>query len=454
MLASLRLEQDDYIDCEALLRRAIAAAPADGEAHTTLADALQLQGRLPAAIEAYQAALALGDRRAVVWNNLGLALQARVDFAGAVRCYQSALEEDPDSIEALYNLGLLRFEQDDFLGAIQCYERALQNDPIEADILNNLGNALFCVQRLDEALAMYQLALQQEPGNPVFLSNLALAARAGGDEKLAAEVLARQHRDPQIWVGTGMSLQRRGDREGAIEAFRRALVLQPDEPTARHLLDALLGSRPKHADPGYIEALFDDYAPRFEGHLVSGLSYQIPALMRWLLSDLLGPDARFATHLDLGCGTGLVGAEMREIVDHLVGLDLSGEMLRRCRNRSIYDALHQVEFVSWLEQSEARFELVTAADVVIYTGDLAPLFAALQARMLPGGRMLFSTERIHDAAGDYVLQPTGRFAHSRAYIRRLAARFGFAEEKIGAAEIRRNRLGWEQGDVVLLRRSP
>jgi Flp pilus assembly protein TadD len=40
MLASLRLEQDDYIDCEALLRRAIAAAPADGEAHTTLADAL------------------------------------------------------------------------------------------------------------------------------------------------------------------------------------------------------------------------------------------------------------------------------------------------------------------------------------------------------------------------------------------------------------------------------
>jgi len=452
LLGMLRIQQDDYTDGEAQLRRAIAADPDDGEAHSALADALQLQRRFGEAIDAYFVALERGDKRATVWSNLGLALQAKADYPSAMRCYESALAVNPEHIEALYNLGLLRYELDDFSGAARCYRQALRLDPIEADVLNNLGNALYCTQQLDEAIAMYQRALSQQPDNPTFLRNLGLAAQAGGNIEIAREVLRQQERDPQMWVGTGMSLQRRGDSDGAISAYRRALALQPDEPTARHLLDALVGTRPERADPAYVTALFNDYAPRFEGHLVGELSYQIPALMRWLLTERLGDAHRFDAHLDLGCGTGLVGAEMRELVGRLVGVDLSAEMLRRADNRSIYDALYEREFVGWLSETDETFDLVTAADVIIYLGDLSPLLAALAARMPPGGRLLFSTERLEDGLGDYVLRPSGRFAHSRAYLRRIADQHGFDEEQLGSAEIRRKRVGWEEGDVLLLRR--
>jgi predicted TPR repeat methyltransferase len=452
LLGTLRIQQDDYTDGEAQLRRAIVAAPDDGESHTALADALQLQRRFADAAESYILALERGDRRATVWSNLGLSLSAQADYPSARRCYESALAVNPEHTEALYNLGLLCYELDDFEGAIDAYRRALRQDPIEADVLNNLGNALYCTQQLDEAVAMYKRALREDPGNPVFLRNLGLAAQAGGDIIVAADVLAQQERDPQLWVGMGMSLQRRGDTDGAIDAYRRALAIQPDEPTARHLLDALTGAQPDRAAPNYVEMLFDDYAPRFEGHLVTELAYQIPALMRWLLGELLGADARFESMLDLGCGTGLVGAELRDIVARMVGVDLSEQMLRRCRNRELYDDLYRVDLIDWLSETEETFDLVTAADVIIYLGDLTPMFEVLSRRIRPGGRLLLSTERLEDGLGDYLLRPSGRFAHSRVYLRRLAARFGFTEERLGSAEIRRSKMGWDEGDVVLLLR--
>lgn len=455
LLGLLRIQQDDYTAGEALLRRAVAADPADGEAFATLGDALQLQRRIGEAIACYQQALSLGDGRGSVWCNLGLALQHRGDSASALRCYTSALKADPEHLLALYNRGLLRYEQGDIDGAIESYEAALRVDPLEVDLLNNLGNALFRAGRLDEALATYQRGLAVEADHHLLMANFRLAAEAGGDMAAAAAVLARQEQDAQLWVGTGLARQRRGDTDGAAEAFRRALAVEPGEPTARHMLDTLIGEPITRAAPDYIAALFDDYAPRFEGHLVSQLGYQIPALMRWLLGEVCGAEARFSALLDLGCGTGLVGAELREIVDRMVGVDLSAEMLRRSRNRGIYDDLHRAELVGWLAQADETFDLVVAADVLIYTGDLGPFFAALAAVLRPGGRLLFSTERLEDDDGqhDYVLLPTGRFAHSRAYLRRLAAAHGLTEERIGRAEIRRTRVGWEEGDVVLLQKT-
>ena len=456
LLGMLRVQQESFLVGEGLLRQAVALAPVEGECWTALGDALQLQRQLGEAVVVYEQALAAGDRRAVVWNNLGLAHQGRAAYDEAARCYQEALAADPEYLEGLYNLGLLQHELGDLPGAIACYEQALRIDPAEVDVLNNLGNALLVSGRPHEAVAMYQRALRMAPPEETSTleRNLALALEAGGDPWQAAQVLQRQDADPDVWVSTGLSMQRRGDVEGAIGAYRRALALQADHPTARHLLDALTGVLPDVAPPEYVQALFDDYAPRFEGHLVGQLAYQIPALMRWMLDNLLGDDAppRFAAHLDLGCGTGLVGAELRERVDRMVGVDLSAEMLARCRLRpGIYDALHQSELVAWLAGTDETFDLMTAADVVIYIGDLGPLVRAAAARLRPGGRLLLSTERLEDGVGDYLLRPTGRFAHSRDYLRRLAAESGLEVEQLGSTEIRRTQLGWEEGDVVLLR---
>ena len=65
-----------------------------------------------------------------------------------------------------------------------------------------------------------------------------------------------------------------------------------------------------------------------------------------------------------------------------------------------------------------------AADVLIYLGDLAPLFAAVRATM-DRGVFCFSVETLADDDSDFQLQPSLRYAHSEAYLQRLAAAHGF-----------------------------
>jgi predicted TPR repeat methyltransferase len=81
--------------------------------------------------------------------------------------------------------------------------------------------------------------------------------------------------------------------------------------------------------------------------------------------------------------------------------------------------LHLAEVHTWLRgASAARFDLVIAADVFIYIGALEDLFHETARSLRPAGWFAFSTEECE--AADYTLLPTGRYAQSEAYIRRLA----------------------------------
>ncbi len=70
-----------------------------------------------------------------------------------------------------------------------------------------------------------------------------------------------------------------------------------------------------------------------------------------------------------------------------------------------------------------NYDLLLAADTLVYLGDLAPLFAAAANRLVPGGVFLFTVER-NDGAG-YALGPKRRWRHSEAYLRVQAEAAGF-----------------------------
>jgi len=59
-----------------------------------------------------------------------------------------------------------------------------------------------------------------------------------------------------------------------------------------HLLLARLGWRPRRAPAGYVRALFDDYAGRFDEHLMVDLAYHAPNLVRGLVGERLAGMAR------------------------------------------------------------------------------------------------------------------------------------------------------------------
>jgi predicted TPR repeat methyltransferase len=144
---------------------------------------------------------------------------------------------------------------------------------------------------------------------------------------------------------------------------------------------------------------------------------------------------RPARVLDLGCGTGLLGAALAPAAATITGVDLSAEMLERAATRGIYAQLAKAEMVEYLRAAgAATFDAVLAADVFVYLGDLEPVFEGAARALLPGGVFAFSVEALE--AGGYALLPNGRYAHSASYLRAAAARQGLSERGFERVRLR------------------
>lgn len=168
--------------------------------------------------------------------------------------------------------------------------------------------------------------------------------------------------------------------------------------------------------------IFDDYADEFDDHLVNALKYEIPSILRSKTESL-----RFRRCLDMGCGTGLVGREFRDSVSEwLEGVDLSDRMLAKAAERNKYDALHHRDLLTHLRrQQPSSFDLLIAADVLVYVHPLEPVFREVRRVLEPGGYFLFSVEAVlpEEAEEGFLERDSERFAHSRPYLCGLAAGF-------------------------------
>ena len=201
----------------------------------------------------------------------------------------------------------------------------------------------------------------------------------------------------------------------------------------------------------YVARLFDDYAPRFEAHLVTNLGYRGPALIIDAL-DAIAAGRRFPSAVDLGSGAGLMGEALRERIDHLTGVDLSAAMIAKTRERGIYDRLAVGEAAAMLRrQRSGAFDLIVAADMLVYVGDLKPLFAAIFAALTVEGLFAFSVET-HEGDG-FRLEATMRFAHSRAYVEGIAGEAGLRPLLIRSASARREARADAPGLICVVQRT-
>jgi predicted TPR repeat methyltransferase len=217
------------------------------------------------------------------------------------------------------------------------------------------------------------------------------------------------------WFLLGEAREMEGDLKAASNAFRRVIVLDPEDRLGAGLHLAKLGGR-KSAyamSRAYVRTLFDQYAGRFDRELVEALGYNAPTLLRAAI-DSKG-ERRFKRALDLGCGTGLMGEAIRDKVDELVGVDISGRMIEIATRKKIYDSLGVSDLVEFLENEKEAFDLILAADVFVYCSDLKPIFTAASHKLSPLGLFAFTVET-HE--GKYViLRDTLRFAHAEKYLR-------------------------------------
>ena len=284
----------------------------------------------------------------------------------------------------------------------------------------------------------------------------ACALSEEGDHAAAADLLAqtleRAPHWPVAWSALGHACLAQGDGARARVAFGQALRLDPADAIGASLALAALDpdAMPAAAPARFVARLFDGYASRFDAHLQEGLGYRAPALLRAALDAVARPPRRFARALDIGCGTGLGGAALRDRVDRLCGVDLSPRMIEQAAAKALYDELSTGDLMAALETTPAC-DLILAADVLIYTGDLASVFAAAHRALSPGGLFAFTLQRA-DAGTGVCVGPDLRFSHAPDHVASRATAAGLAVAAWDTASTRRDGGADVPGLVVVLRR--
>jgi predicted TPR repeat methyltransferase len=176
----------------------------------------------------------------------------------------------------------------------------------------------------------------------------------------------------------------------------------------------------------YVQALFDQYAPRFEHTLVNDLDYRAPSLIfKAVVAARVAArkPALFKRAVDLGCGTGLAAAAFARQVDHFIGIDLSPGMIKEARATNLYAELEVADMIEGLRsKGDASANLVVAADAFVYLSDLAPVLTEARRVLASGGVLAFTLET-HDRDG-IVLGEGLRYAHSAEYVRGAIAKAG------------------------------
>ncbi|MEN8207540.1 MAG: tetratricopeptide repeat protein [Pseudomonadota bacterium] len=410
-------------------------------------------GRLQKARQVYKKILKASPQYVDVIHMLGLLEHQSGKNETAVSLLNRAVEQGPASAELFTNLGSALQAQGAFSEAIDAFRKAIGINPRFALAYNNLGNALRAGGDVDAALDAFRQAIRVAPDFALAYYNLGdlLHAQGREDEAIASmkRALALEPEFADACNSLATMLMEQGAMDEARGLFERTLQLDNENTSARHMLAALEGHTTKSAPAGYVVGLFDGCAAYFDRHLVEELGYTVPRNLHKLVSQLPGTEQQELDVMDLGCGTGLCGPLFRGMARTMVGVDLSPGMLARAGERKLYDKLVRDDITNELRKYNNAYDLILAADVFIYVGRLDQVFEATTRTLRPGGLFAFSIET-ESGGEDYVLRPSGRYAHSVAYIRRLANAVGLREVGLEESVLRMDKGQPIDGYIVVL----
>jgi len=382
------------------------------------------------AMQCYQRAIELKPDYAIAHNNLGNAFKHLERYQEALNAYRQAINLTPDNAEAFYNAGLVLHLTGEFDTALNHFDRALSFRPHHAQTWFARGLSLQQSARFEIAIDSYNRAIDLKPDYAEAFFNLGILHNRvmQYERAVASFALAIQYRPDyaKAYFYSGNAYRQLLQHEAAIAAYQRAGELGVDADSVRFALATLgIGETPMAPPANYIRELFDQYADHFDEHLTKVLRYAIPEQIAQAVSPYL-LHAQLDS-LDLGCGTGLCAGWLRSCSRELTGVDLSQNMLNQAARLNLYDHLICAEITAFLFAEERQTDLIIAADVLVYLGDLKPVVQGVERVLRPGGLFCFSVEdsRYLNLAGDFILQTSNRYAHSQSYIETLAQQCGF-----------------------------
>lgn len=448
-------------------------------------------GDVDAALRYLQAAQRMTPNAPELYNHIGTAFRIKGIWAEAERHYLEALRLRPHYAEALNNVGALYYRQGRWKEArsffeqaleakanywdahrnlantlIQCeepaqaeshYRRVLSQYPDDISVCHNLGILLVTQGRFAEAKPLLQTALAQDTPMADARFHLGMIATAEGAFEQAKtyyeEVLSQAPTHSNAHHNLATIHLHLGRYEDAKVHFGAALSANPNNATAQHFLQALEGNTPATTSSAFLTELFDFYAPHYDHHLKEGLAYQVPEAIRQTLTPFARQAGQPWDILDVGCGTGLMAPYLQDLCLHLIGIDLSDNMIQKAKRLGGYTKLHTGDCLAILPSTYPQYaDCLIAADVLVYHGDLHPFLDAFTAALKPQGLLCFTTESSEDKE-DYTIQRTGRFAHARDYVEQALVQRGYSVLEDASVTLRRHDDHAQKGTLWLAQKA-
>ena len=396
-------------------------------------------GRLQQAAAALNAAAAGAPQDARVYLTGAVLAHAAGNAQQELLSLKRAVQLAPQWWPAFAELAKALARQERLGEAVAVANRAVELAPRELAALetavavaNSAGDPASARRHLETALALRPGDLGIRRALGVVLDKLHAHADA---EPLWRGILAEHPDDVSALGWLGVCLIGMGRFDEARAPLERALELEPAHATLPFHLAIARGETPAAQPLATVQQLFDDYANRFDAHLEGKLQYRLPSRV----ADIIRKrhPALDISILDLGCGTGLLGAQLGAIKGAFVGVDLSRNMLEKAKRLGVYSRLRMNDLVAEMgEIASASFDIVTANDVFIYVGDISAAVQAAHRVLRPGGALIFSCETARESEGALVLRASKRYAHARSAVEALCRDAGFRSCTIETLDLR------------------
>jgi len=140
-------------------------------------------------------------------------------------------------------------------------------------------------------------------------------------------------------------------------------------------------------DSAEVMQQYDEMAPTYDATLLNDWGYQAPAVAADLLARYVDSTA---TVLDVGCGTGLTGRELKRVgFATLTGADISQPSLDSAAQKTVYACLVRTDLLEPLPFEADSFDAALCVGVLSYiTGE--GLFRELCRVVRSGGTLVLS----------------------------------------------------------------
>jgi predicted TPR repeat methyltransferase len=350
--------------------------------------------------------------------DLGLILKKIGKFDEAIQVYKNAISINPNLPELYNNLANLQRLKGNFSDAERNYQFAIKLNPNLSEAYNNLGNIKLIYGKFTEAILNYKQSIKINPN------------------------LLKSH------INLGKIYTIIKNYQKAKLTYLNALKIDENCFEAKHMINVLNGNDKVKISTEYVRNIFDDYADTFDHSLTHDLNYKVPIFFKNIILNNTS-NLNIGKVLDLGCGTGLIGEQIKNYCEYIEGVDISNLMLKKAEQKKIYNKLVHEEIIDYLKNKPLNYDYFIFGDVLIYFRDLDDIFKLIKNRNNSNCKILFTTE--HSSNKKYQLEMSGRFSHSKKYIENLTKKFGYTLSYYKKEIIRKENFKNVYGGIYLLK---